>query len=86
MTQNDHDNGRMICLIGVAALKPVEFVVFRITQWTASATSQSGCSQRSVILLLIDPAIAMSQPGDLQMKHARAPFHDFVVRKIPCTV
>lgn len=35
ITQNDHDNGRMICLIGVAALKPVEFVVFRISQWTA---------------------------------------------------
>lgn len=32
ITQNDHDNGRMI---GVAALKPVEFVVFRISQWTA---------------------------------------------------
>ncbi len=35
MTQNDLDNGRMVCLIGVAALKPAEFVVFRIGQWTA---------------------------------------------------
>ncbi len=35
MTQNDLDNGRLICLIGVAALKPAEFVIFRIGQWTA---------------------------------------------------
>lgn len=39
MTQNDLDNGRMICLIGVAALKPAEFVVFRIGQKTADARS-----------------------------------------------
>jgi hypothetical protein len=37
MTQNDLDNGRLICLIGVALLKPAEFVVFRIGQKTASA-------------------------------------------------
>jgi len=35
MTQNDLDNGRLICLIGVAPLKPAEFVIFRIGQWTA---------------------------------------------------
>lgn len=34
MTQNDIDNGRMICLIGVAPLKPAEFVIFRIGQKT----------------------------------------------------
>ena len=39
MTQNDLDNGRMICLIGVALLKPAEFVIFRIGQMTASAQS-----------------------------------------------
>jgi phage tail sheath protein FI len=37
MTQNDLDNGRMICLVGVAALKPTEFVIFRIGQWTADS-------------------------------------------------
>jgi len=37
MTQNDLDNGRMICLIGVALLKPAEFVIFRIGQKTADA-------------------------------------------------
>ncbi|HEY3496564.1 MAG TPA: phage tail sheath subtilisin-like domain-containing protein [Polyangiaceae bacterium] len=37
MTQNDLDNGRLICLIGVSPLRPAEFVVFRIGQWTADA-------------------------------------------------
>jgi uncharacterized protein len=39
MTQNDLDNGRMICVIGVSLLKPAEFVIFRIGQMTASAPS-----------------------------------------------
>ncbi|MEV8098556.1 phage tail sheath C-terminal domain-containing protein [Kitasatospora sp. NPDC085879] len=37
MTQNDIDNGRMICLIGVAPTYPAEFVIFRIGQFTADA-------------------------------------------------
>ncbi|MFY9329617.1 MAG: phage tail sheath subtilisin-like domain-containing protein [Georgfuchsia sp.] len=37
MTQNDIDNGHMICLVGVAAIRPAEFVIFRIGQWTADA-------------------------------------------------
>jgi len=39
MTQDDLDNGRLICIIGVAAAKPAEFVIFRISQWTATATA-----------------------------------------------
>ena len=39
MTQNDLDNGRMICLIGVAPVKPAEFVIFRIGQWTGDANA-----------------------------------------------
>jgi len=39
MTQNDLDNGRLICLVGVAAIKPAEFVIFRIGQKTADARS-----------------------------------------------
>ncbi|HYE15183.1 MAG TPA: phage tail sheath subtilisin-like domain-containing protein, partial [Pyrinomonadaceae bacterium] len=35
MTQNDLDNGRLVCLIGVAPLRPAEYVIFRIGQWTA---------------------------------------------------
>ena len=37
MTQNDLDNGRLICLVGVAPTKPAEFVIFRIGQWTADS-------------------------------------------------
>jgi hypothetical protein len=36
MTQDDIDNGRLICVIGVAPVKPAEFVVFRMTQKTGS--------------------------------------------------
>ncbi|MBX2796890.1 MAG: phage tail sheath subtilisin-like domain-containing protein [Myxococcales bacterium] len=39
MTQNDLDNGRMVCLIGVAVVKPAEFVIFRIGQMTATSRS-----------------------------------------------
>ncbi|MFN9745140.1 MAG: phage tail sheath subtilisin-like domain-containing protein [Betaproteobacteria bacterium] len=35
MTQDDLDKGRLVGLVGVAPLKPAEFVVFRIGQWTA---------------------------------------------------
>jgi hypothetical protein len=37
MTQNDFDNGRLVCLIGVAVVKPAEFVIFRIGQMTADS-------------------------------------------------
>jgi len=39
MTQNDLDNGRLVCLVGAAAVKPAEFVIFRIGQKTADATA-----------------------------------------------
>ncbi len=35
MSQNDLDNGRLVCQVGVAPLRPAEFVIFRIGQWTA---------------------------------------------------
>ena len=35
MSQNDLDNGRLICLVGLAPLRPAEFIIFRIGQWTA---------------------------------------------------
>ena len=37
MTQDDRDNGRLIVLIGVAPVKPAEFVVFRIAQWRSGS-------------------------------------------------
>ncbi len=45
MTQNDLDNGRLVCVVGVAPVKPAEFVTFRIAQWTADhacGTQQPG--------------------------------------------
>lgn len=38
MSQDDIDNGRLICVIGVAPVKPAEFVIFRITQKTNEAS------------------------------------------------
>jgi uncharacterized protein len=37
MTQNDIDNGRLIALIGIAPVKPAEFVIFRIGLTTAKS-------------------------------------------------
>lgn len=37
MTQSDIDNGRLIVVVGVAPVKPAEFVVFQIGQWIGSA-------------------------------------------------
>lgn len=38
MTQDDIDNGRLICIIGVAPVKPAEFVIFRIAQWAGGSS------------------------------------------------
>lgn len=35
MTQDDLDDGRLICVVGVAVVRPAEFVIFRIGRWTA---------------------------------------------------
>lgn len=35
MSKDDIDNGRLVCVIGVAPVKPAEFVIFRITQKTS---------------------------------------------------
>ena len=40
MTQDDLDNGRLIVLVGVAPVKPAEFVIIRISQFTASAATE----------------------------------------------
>lgn len=39
MTQTDIDNGRLICEIGVAPVKPAEFVIIRIGLWTSNSES-----------------------------------------------
>ncbi len=40
MTQDDIDNGRLIVLVGVAPVKPAEFVIIRIFQSTQQAEAQ----------------------------------------------
>jgi len=37
MTQDDIDNGRLVALIGIAPLRPAEFVIFRIGQWATGS-------------------------------------------------
>jgi hypothetical protein len=39
MTQDDIDNGRLVCLVGMAPAKPAEFVIFRFSQMTDQASS-----------------------------------------------
>lgn len=33
MTQNDLDNGRLVCIVGIAAVKPAEFIILQIGMW-----------------------------------------------------
>ncbi|MFG6367630.1 MAG: phage tail sheath subtilisin-like domain-containing protein [Lachnospiraceae bacterium] len=37
MTADDIKNGRLICNVGIAPSRPAEFVIFRVTQFTADA-------------------------------------------------
>jgi len=38
MSQDDIDKGRLVCLVGVAPVRPSEFVILGIGQWTADAS------------------------------------------------
>ena len=40
MTQDDIDNGRLIMLVGIAPVKPAEFVIIRIGQWAGGSSVQ----------------------------------------------
>ena len=42
MSKDDIANGRLICNVGIAPSKPAEFVIFRVTQHTASAGGEGG--------------------------------------------
>ena len=39
MSEDDIQNGRLVCQIGVCPVRPAEFVIFRIGQKTADATA-----------------------------------------------
>jgi phage tail sheath protein FI len=36
MTQQDIDNGRLLCLVGAAPVRPAEFIILRITIQTST--------------------------------------------------
>lgn len=40
MTQDDIDNGRLIVLVGIAPVKPAEYVIIRISQYAGGASGQ----------------------------------------------
>jgi phage tail sheath protein FI len=42
MSQSDIDNGRLIVEIGIAPVKPAEFVIFRIGQWSGGSSVDEG--------------------------------------------
>ena len=37
MTQADIDEGRLIMMIGIAPIKPAEFIIVRIGQWAGGS-------------------------------------------------
>jgi Bacteriophage tail sheath protein len=42
MTQGDLDNGRLVCIVGVAPVRPAEFVIIQIAIWTHRPLQQVG--------------------------------------------
>ena len=44
MTQDDIQNGRLVCMIGIAPVKPAEFVIFRLSQKTADSSDAAAAS------------------------------------------
>ena len=45
MSQDDIISGRLICNIGIAPSRPAEFVVFRVSQFTAEAGEETGVAE-----------------------------------------
>ena len=48
VTQDDIDNGRLVCVIGVAPVKPAEFVVFRIRR--SAVLQATSASARATVM------------------------------------
>ena len=44
MSRDDIASGRLICNVGISPSKPAEFVVFRVTQFTADADNQTAAA------------------------------------------
>ncbi|HEX6559109.1 MAG TPA: phage tail sheath C-terminal domain-containing protein, partial [Longimicrobiales bacterium] len=62
MTQNDIDAGRLIVLIGVAPLKPAEFVIFAVHQTTASQAAGIAPTEAAAVVS-VDP-VRRSEAAD----------------------
>ncbi len=39
MTPDEIDNGKLVCIIGIAPVKPAEFVIFRLAQWQGGSAA-----------------------------------------------
>ena len=65
MTQDDIDQARLICEVGVAPLRPAEFVIVRIGQWTADRKGSHDAADDD---RLIDPRMCAAS----RMATARA--------------
>jgi phage tail sheath protein FI len=44
MSQNDIDNGRLIVVVGIAPVKPAEFVIIRIGQWQGGSAVEEAAA------------------------------------------
>jgi Phage tail sheath protein subtilisin-like domain/ATPase family associated with various cellular activities (AAA)/Phage tail sheath C-terminal domain len=62
MTQDDIDQARLICEVGVAPLRPAEFVIVRIGQWTADR--KGPCDAADDDRLIDPPYVRCESIGD----------------------
>jgi hypothetical protein len=70
MTKNDLDNGRLVSLIGVAVVKPAEFVIFCIGQWTARCEPASAAPRDESIRRLSSRRPASGSEGALTVRES----------------
>jgi hypothetical protein len=55
MPQHDIDNGRLVCVIGAAPVKPAEFVIFRIQRVRPISGDFGKCSCHGCASLGLPP-------------------------------
>ena len=68
MSQDDIDNGRLTILIGIAPVRPAEFVVFRIGQWLPHSTETFAASGRPSERLCLRQRPVVAQSVLVQVK------------------
>ena len=78
MTQDDILNGRLICEIGIAPVRPAEFVIFRIFQRLLKPNSKGDrkmARKDPLRNFRFRPRDRRSHPGRLQRSHDRRDHH-----------